>query len=147
MKVIITIEIENDEVKVSTEKEPETKNDWITPVTEGVSQYARFFDDGCTGWCKDAEANKIFLIAQEHYANELLRKKGYLFLNDVYDMLGIPETKAGQIVGWIYNEENPVGDNYVDFGLDELRNVDFINGYARVPLLDFNVDGNILDLI
>lgn len=114
------------------------------------SEYARFFDDGCTGWTKDAEQNLYFLRCQEHYANEVLTKKGYLFLNDVYDMLGIPRTKAGQIVGWIYDEKNPIGDNRVDFGLYELHNEkvrDFVNGYERVVLLDFNVDGPIIDLI
>ena len=65
-------------------------------------------------------------------------------------MLGIPRTKAGQVVGWIYDEKHPVGDNFVDFGIydkDNERNRAFINGYERNILLDFNVDGNILDLM
>ena len=62
-------------------------------------------------------------------------------------MLGIPKTKVGQIVGWIYDEEHPIGDNYVDFGIYDLRNTEFVNGHENVALLDFNVDGNILDLI
>ena len=114
------------------------------------SDYARFFDDGCTGWQKDAELNLVFLKHQQNHANELLRANGYLFLNDVYDMLGIPRTKAGQCVGWIYDEKNPVGDNYVDFGIYDIYKEgsrDFVNGYERSIWLDFNVDGNILDLI
>lgn len=116
------------------------------------SDYARCFDDGCTGWDKDSEVNLLFLKHQQNYANELLRSNGYLFLNDVYDMLGIPRTKAGQVVGWIYDEDNPnhKGDNFVDFGIYDLHrqaNRDFVNGYERVIWLDFNVDGNILDLI
>ena len=86
----------------------------------------------------------------QEFANEKLRLKGHLFLNDVYDMLDIPRTKAGQIVGWVYDEKNPVGDNYVDFGIYELysdANRRFVNGLEPVILLDFNVDGNILDLI
>ena len=54
---------------------------------------------------------------QQAYANKKLQAQGYLFLNDVLEMLGIQKTKAGQIVGWIYNEEAPIGDNYVDFGI------------------------------
>ena len=114
------------------------------------SDYARFFDDGCLGWSKDAEYNLTFLKQQQNYANDLLKKKGHLFLNEVYDMLGIPRTRAGQVVGWIYDEKHPIGDNFVDFGIYDMNREkvrDFVNGYERVILLDFNVDGNILDLI
>ncbi|MDD2300234.1 MAG: DUF6353 family protein [Fermentimonas sp.] len=114
------------------------------------SDYARFFDDGCTGWEKDSEYNLMFLRAQQQYANDKLRATGRLFLNEVYDMLGVPRTKAGQVVGWVYDAENPIGDNYVDFGIydvhrETVRN--FVNGYERTILLDFNVDGNIWDLM
>lgn len=114
------------------------------------SEYARFFDDGCTGWEKDAEYNLMFLKRQQTQANVILQKRGYLFLNDVYDMLGIPRSKAGQQVGWIYDEENPIGDNEVDFGIFDIHKPasrDFVNGYEKTILLDFNVDGNILDMI
>ena len=117
---------------------------------DGYSEYSRFFDDGCTGWEKDAEYNLMFLRAQQQYANDLLKSRGHLFLNEVYDMLGIPRTKAGQAVGWIYDPENPVGDNYVDFGIYDInkeKSRDFVNGYERTILLDFNVDGNIWDLM
>lgn len=117
---------------------------------DGYSEYSRFFDDGCAGWEKDAEYNLMFLRAQQQYANDLLKSRGHLFLNEVYDMLGIPRTKAGQAVGWIYDPENPVGDNYVDFGIYDInkeKSRDFVNGYERTILLDFNVDGNIWDLM
>lgn len=114
------------------------------------SDYARFYDDGCTAWEKDPEYNLTFLKAQQRYANDLLVARGHLFLNEVYDMLGIPRSQAGQVVGWVYNKENPVGDNFVDFGIYDMykeKNRDFVNGYERTILLDFNVDGNILELI
>ena len=114
------------------------------------SDYARFFDDGCIGWDKDAEYNLMFLKQQQNYANEMLKSKGHLFLNEVYDMLGIPRTKAGQVVGWIYDEKKPVGDNFVDFGMYDInrpKNRDFVNGYERTIILDFNVDGDILSLM
>lgn len=115
-----------------------------------ISDYARFFDDGCNGWTKDPEFNLMFLKDQQRYANDLLKTRGHLFLNEVYDMLGIPRCEAGQIVGWIYDEKHPVGDNFVDFGIYDLHNEkkrDFVNGYERTILLDFNVDGNILEMI
>lgn len=115
-----------------------------------ISDYAVIYDDGCTGWTKDPELNKFFLKSQERYANDRLKAKGHLFLNEVYDMLGVPRTKAGQIVGWIYDEKHPNGDNFVDFGMLDIndeRKRDFINGYERNIVLDFNVDGPIYDLI
>ena len=114
------------------------------------SDYARFFEDGCTGWSKDPEFNLMFLKNQQSYANDLLKTRGHLFLNEVYDLLGIPRTKAGNVVGWIYDEEHPVGDNFVDFGIYDInkpKNRDFVNGYERTILLDFNVDGDILNMI
>lgn len=114
------------------------------------SEYARFFDDGCNGWTKDSEYNLFFLKQQQAWANDILKERGHLFLNEVYDMLGIPRTKAGQVVGWLYDEKNPVGDNFVDFGIYDYNRPkcrDFVNGYERTILLDFNVDGNIWDLM
>lgn len=114
------------------------------------SPYSIVFDDGNTGWNKDPELTKFFLIQQQNYANEKLQSQGYLFLNDVYAMLGAKKTQAGNQVGWIYDEKNPIGDNYVDFGMFDIYNPkarDFINGYERVIILDFNVDGVILDKV
>ena len=114
----------------------------------GHSEYARFFDEGCFDWQKDPEYNLMYLRAQQNYANEKLKANGYLFLNDVYELLGIPKSQAGQMVGWIYDEKNPTGDNYVDFGIYDVRDEQkraFVNGLERSILLDFNVDGVIYD--
>lgn len=114
------------------------------------SDYARIFDEGNPNWEKNSEYNLMFLRSQQQYANDLLRAKGHLFLNEVYDMLGVPRTKAGQIVGWVYNPDDSKGDNYVDFGIYDIyreKVCDFANGYERSIICDFNVDGNILDLI
>lgn len=112
-----------------------------------VSQYARFFDDASPFWKNDPELNLMFLKTQQNYANDLLRCKGHVLLNDVYDMLGIPRTKAGCVVGWLLKKGN---DNFIDFGIYSVRNqetMDFVNGYESSILLDFNVDGVIFDLI
>ena len=114
----------------------------------GVSGYAKFFDEFNKNWKKSSEYNLLFLNCQQNYANDLLRARGHVFLNDVYDMLGLPRTKEGQVVGWVYDSNK--GDNFIDFGIynperPEAR--EFVNGYERSILLDFNVDGMILDLI
>lgn len=138
---------------ITDEKGKEKKIKKEVEVSEGIegySSYARFFDDGCRGWEKDPEYNLNFLLAQQRYANDLLVSRGHVFLNEVYDMLGIPRTNAGQVVGWVYDDANHEGDNYIDFGIYKTyrrENRDFVNGYEPVILLDFNVDGPILNLI
>lgn len=143
-------EIEEKVIDEKTGKEKTVKKtvDVVDPNT--ISEFAVIYDDGCVGWEKDPELNKMFLLKQQSYANDLLKTRGYLFLNEVYEMLGFPRTKAGQVVGWIYDEKHPIGDNFVDFGILDIhdeRKRAFMNGYEQNILLDFNVDGNILDLI
>lgn len=124
--------------------------DVIEDDPNNYSPYSIVFDDGNEGWDPDPERTKFFLIQQQNWANERLKTKGHLFLNEVYDMLGARRTKAGAQVGWVYDEKNVVGDNYVDFGIFDTRRSkarDFVNGYEKVIVLDFNVDGYILDLI
>lgn len=110
------------------------------------SGYARFFDESSGYWVKSASKNLMFLTMQQSYANDMLNIRGHVFLNEVYDMLGIPRTQAGSIVGW----KKGCGDGYIDFGIFNAKNpqaVDFVNGFERNILLDFNVDGVIWDLI
>lgn len=110
----------------------------------GYSDYARFYDCTCKGWQKSPEDNLKFLKGVQAFANQKLKDEKVLFLNDVYDMLGIERTQAGQIVGWTYNEKHPNGDNYVDFGIYDVyseANRRFVNGLEYNIILDFNVDG------
>ena len=141
--------------KVETDDEGNEKvikesQDVVQAPSEKYSEYARFFDIGNPNWQKDATLNLAFLRNVEKYMNDRLRNKGHVFLNEVYDSLGIPRTKEGQIVGWIYSKDNPVGDNYIDIGIYDVykpATADFVNGYERSILLDFNLDGNIWELI
>lgn len=126
---------------------PENKKGSMDDGRMSLSPYARFFNSSCPGWSKDPEMNKLFLKQIENYMNEKLRAQGYLFLNEVYDQLGMARSKVGQVVGWIYNPENPTGDNHVDFDIYSDRNQDFVNGIETDALLDFNVDGCILDIL
>jgi hypothetical protein len=140
------------EETVVDENGKETTVKKTVPVIDPTkySEYAVFFDDGCKGWEKDAEHNLFFLKQQQNYANDLLKARGHVFLNEIYDMLGIPRTTAGQAVGWFYDEKDPDRDNFIDFGIYNLYSEnarDFVNGRERVILLDFNVDGEIWQLI
>lgn len=117
---------------------------------EDYSIYARCFDESCRGWEPSSEYNLLFLKTQQNYFNDMLKSKGHLFLNEVYNALGFPPTKIGQQVGWVYSEDNPVGDNYVDLGIYDLyneRSRAFVNGHERSIWLDFNVDGVIWECL
>lgn len=112
--------------------------------------YSIVWCEGSEGWTKSPELNKFFLIQQQNAANDKLRLNGILTLNEVYDMLGAPRTKYGQLAGWVYTEDGTAGDNYVDFGIFNVHNEkarDFINGSERSIILDFNCIGNLLDYI
>lgn len=112
-----------------------------------LSPYARIFDENSRYWQKTAEYNYMFIKRQQSYANELLKLHGHVFLNEVYDMLDIPRSQLGALTGWVLNGD---GDGFIDFGLTDFTREkvrDFVNGYERSILLDFNVDGVIYNLI
>lgn len=125
------------------------KKEKVTRVADGdPSIYARFFDPLSPSWSREPEYNLIFLKAQQNWANDMLRARGHVFLNEVYDSLGIPRSKAGSVVGWVL--ANYDTDNYIDFGIfdgDSYNVRDFVNGREGAILLDFNVDGVIYDKI
>lgn len=128
---------------------------------DDISGYARFFEEYTRdengnvvknpNWEPNNEYNLMFIKAQQKYANNLLfaRNGKPVFLNEVYDMLGLPRSQAGQIVGWVYNPESGRGDNYIDFGIfaNSASFSDYIYGNDPAILLDFNVDGNVWELM
>lgn len=123
------------------EKKVKTMANVVNPAD--LSDYAHFFSTSCY-LGSEHDYNMMFLRAEQNYANDKLTSRGYLFLNEVCERLGLPITKAGQVVGWVKNSEK--SDGFVDFNIREIgRDVD--GRYESDILLDFNVDGPILDLI
>jgi hypothetical protein len=113
------------------------------------SIYARYFDETNRNWQRSSPiANRTFVQVQQDYANDKLTAQGHLFLNEVYDLLGMERTPEGSQVGWIKNGKH-ARDGVVDFCLDwgspAMR--DFMNGDEGSVLLDFNVDGVMWNLI
>lgn len=107
--------------------------------------YSVVWCEGNTGWTKNAELNKAFLLKQQNYANDKLRLNHFVSLNEVYKMLGINPTSYGQLAGWIYTEDSSIGDNFIDFGIfniDDDKKCDFVNGFERSVILDFNCIGD-----
>jgi Family of unknown function (DUF6353) len=138
----------SEQVQITDSKTGKKKT--VTRVgPHGASVYAVFYDPTCPSWSPDPEINLIFLKCQQNNANDLLRARGHIFLNEVYDMLGVPRSKAGSVVGWALSGKGE-GDNYVDFGIFNGESQvarDFVNGREGAILLDFNVDGLIWDKI
>ena len=140
--------IQKKDIEIEEEQEDGTVKKKIkknAEVVDGYSKNAKFFDSGSQYWCKSPEYNLLFLRERQEYVNGILHSRGHVFLNEVYDLLGIPRTEEGQKEGWIDD-----GVGFVDFGIYQLYREaarDFVNGYENVILLDFNVDGNILDKV
>lgn len=114
---------------------------------EGYSMYARIFDkehckqfDGGPDDMATSYYNRTFLIKAQEYFNMLLKFKGTIFLNEVYDYLGYERTQAGQEVGWHYDPDYPTGDNKIEFIPIEYYSEKY---QAESIILDFNVDGEV----
>lgn len=138
--------IQHEKVKVDEDGKKVTKT-LNKADPNSISQYARFFDAASKEWQGIPEYDLMFLKSQQNYMNDLLHARGHVFLNEVYDALGLERSRAGAVVGWILTKD---GDNYVDFGIfdgDRPRTRAFVNKTEENILLDFNVDGVIYDLI
>lgn len=129
---------------ISIENEDGEKEDAYVISETGLSPYARFFDEASSSFQKQPEMNKLFIQCQQNYANDLLYSRGHVFLNDVYDMLGLERSTAGAVVGWVLDGD---GDNHIDFGVYDVRNEHFLKSWEPRVLLDFNVDGIVYDQI
>lgn len=139
--------VETTVVDEKTGKEKTVKESVAVIDPNTIDDTSRIWYEGNPGWTKDPTFNLMYLKKQQAFATEKLKSQGYLFLNDVYEMLGYDKTALGQNVGWIYDEKNPVGDNFVDFGIYDIHNkqkIAFVNGNEKAILLEFNHDGNIL---
>lgn len=125
-------------------KEKKTKTTVKAPNPNASCDFARVFEPGNPYWERGSDYNLMFLRSRQQLANDKLVGNGHLFLNEVYDMLGIDQERYGQIVGWVYDPNNAShpGDNYVNFRIKE---IDAIEGQPGGYLLDFNVDGSIID--
>lgn len=113
-----------------------------------ISDYSRFFQMGCKGFdASSGRYNLLYLKGIQAMFNNKLIADGYVMLNDVYRELGFDTIPEGWSIGWVYDEANPIGDNYIDFGLYEARNKNqrAVNDWEPVILMDFNVDGNLYE--
>lgn len=107
-------------------------------MIKSQSIYGKTFDESCIDWTNDRLVNLTYLKVMEQHFNDVLKARGHVLLNDVYDALGFSRTKAGLVVGWLYDEDNVNIDNYIDFDLPNAEECEDVD----IPV-DFNVDGDI----
>ena len=55
-------------------------------------------------WRDDREFNGCVVKYSLNECYDLLKRQGYLFLNQVYLKLGLPLTKEEQTYGWVYDK-------------------------------------------
>lgn len=139
-------EEEVEEIKMDSKGKEKKVKGVNRNVTHNL-MYDRWFDESNPHYRKEMNYNRDFIVGVQNLMDRQLKHDGFLYLNQVYDALGIPMTKYGQTIGWIYNPLSDKYNNCVDFGIFEDTDTKrlFVNGHERCIRLSFNVDGNILD--
>lgn len=140
--------IKADEVEeiVTDEKGKEKKVKKTIEVADpNASGYMKYFTRSNPNWENNPDYIEMFLNSQLNYLNDKLKAVGHLTLNEVYSALGMDDTKAGMVVGWIYDLKHPNGDNYVEFDVKKVHLPNDCGDYEEAYAIDFNVDGNIYD--
>ena len=127
------------EVDPETGKEKKVKKTVMVADPNLQSDYAVYFDSKSRNYETNPDYNRMFLKAQQAFANDKLQTRGHLVLNEVLDDLDLPRTPAGQIVGW--TKDGP--DGYVNFRIVEVERETEDGRHEPALLLDFNVEGNI----
>ena len=118
-----------------------------------ASIYSVFFNNTCNGFDEDSRKNNYeYLKSLEHDMNNRLRRKGYLWLSDVYNALGIVPDNYNEAIknsGWIdpngkfgYLIKDTNGickyEDKIDFCLNDIELHKFDNNEDPIWLLDFN---------
>lgn len=110
---LAAVKLENEQLKADAageEIEPVTvthegKTDVVRTHVEGhllpMEDFKhRVFGPENKNWDPSPVVCENFLNAVERHANDRLRWQGHLFLNELYKMLGLPETRMGAVMGW-----------------------------------------------
>ena len=131
-----------------TGKTKTVKEDILVPI-DGASQYAKDFTNENRFYQNAPGYNLMILRNIQDRFNDTLhaRPTGVVFLNEVYDALGLPHTEYGQLVGWHRDH----GDGYISFGIYENNSPEDIKLFDSCRKnslrLDFNVAGVVYDLL
>lgn len=127
------------ETDPETGKQKKVKKTVMVTDPNLQSDYAVYFDNKSRNYETNMDYNRMFLKAQQQFANDKLQARGHIFLNEVLDDLDLPRSPAGQIVGW--TKDGP--DGYVNFRILEVERETEDGRHEPALLLDFNVEGDI----
>lgn len=133
-------------VPVLDDEGRETKSRRKIKTGGGHSPYARIWGKDTTDeWDPEESYNFAKLRHVQQWGTMQLERKGHLFLNEIFDELGLSRTSAGAVVGWLSKDEGGT-DGFVDLGVMNRQDgefLDFVTGREEHVMLDFNVDGEI----
>ena len=99
-------------------------------ITTTKKAYIKIFDKKCKTWRKDPEANLMLLKWVENQSNELLKNRGYVFLRDIYEILGIPLDMESVTHGWFYDKKTYYWYGQIEFDIYQTDNdikINFLN--------------------
>lgn len=135
--VVQEYEVEGKNGKIS-------KKELVTLDPSSAAALTYYFNESSASWVPDPGYNQTMIDGTERWANVVLDRQGHLFLNEVFDMMGLPHTMEGQVLGWV-KEDLGNNDTFVSFG--HHADGEFLAGYTKDVMLNFNIHGPILDLI
>lgn len=131
--------------RIVTDDDGKEKKVKETVEIANPNPYAYVFKKGNPNWSSNMDYNIQFIKAQESYFNDVLVSRKLVFLNDVTDELGFERSRMGQEVGWKYDSTDPNADGKIDFRAHLAYEKDEFGNIEPVILLDFNVDGAVID--
>lgn len=76
-------------------------------MSEGEVFTVQYYEHSSRNWSPDPHINSLFIRTCLNFLQDRLKAQGYLFLNEIYDQLGLARTSQGQLVGWIYADCKP----------------------------------------
>ena len=125
------------QVTVETEDENgKKKKETITVADPDISTVGRYFTRKNDNWSDSEAFLNNFFSMQACYLTDLLRARGFVLLNDIYDCLGFDkDTEAGIVVGKVYNRDSD--DNRIEITWHKTKLPDEFGNFEDAWYLDF----------
>lgn len=127
-----------------------------TELSPYAFKFAKYKENGELNyqWQNDFSLNRAYILGQQDYLNDQLymrcvfdeqhrvMKRGWVFLNEIRELLGEDPTTTGSVVGNRYGNGEPGCDGFIDFRLIEAKDENGTCFYINP-----NVDGLIYDIV
>ena len=113
-----------------------------------ASPFTLIFDERNPNYCKgDPRTSVENIISTDAFLTEKLQRQGFVFWNEIRSSYGYKPVPLGQTFGNIYDPKDPNRCCNVDSGIrkDNPEVRDFLAGRTKQLVLNFRIDGDILD--